>query len=252
MCFSVFFLSFSFGQSLFESSQTTSENQNNSIEFNGYIRGSAFGLSDSYDYSAVFGEFCLQSKYSKNKTCLYADLRFREGLDFGKNTKNLQIKEAYVGYQSDNIDVFLGNQIVTWGRTDGFNPTNNITPQDYFFLTADLDDQKLSNFLLKLNYRIISFIDIEIIGVPFYLPSNYRYDLFSLEQGVSFGDAILPKKTFESSAVATRLNFEFPNIGFSASYFRGYNPFYGFTIQSIDWSTAEPLVQNAAKPYFGF
>ena len=62
------------GQGLFESAQTESDERTNTrIEFNGYARGSAFGGSEFYDYSSVFGEFCLQNKLSQGKTYLYRE-----------------------------------------------------------------------------------------------------------------------------------------------------------------------------------
>ncbi len=238
------------GQGLFESSQVEAEESTNKgVEFNGFVRGSAFGGSELYDYSSVFGEFCLQSKFSQDKTYLYADLRFRGGINFDEEYTDFQLKEAYAGYQSDKLDLFLGNQIVTWGRADGFNPTNNITPNDYFFLTSDMNDQKLSNFMLRMKYRLTFVIEIEVIGIPFYLPSNYRFDLFDTGEGVSYGEATIPEKSFKNSSFATRLNFEFPKIGFSASYFRGYDPFYGFNVQSVDWTTGLPVITNTATPY---
>ena len=239
-----------YGQSLFENNITKPDSvKNRTIEFNGYARASAFGGTKLYDYSSVFGEFCLKSKLSKNGTFLYADLRFRKGLNFDKEYSDFQLKEVYAGYQSNQFDLFLGNQIVTWGRTDGFNPTNNITPNDYFFLTSDFDDQKLSNFMLRMKYRFTPVIEIELIGIPFYSPSVYRYDLFNINGNVIYDKAILPEKTFKNASAATRLNFEFPKIGFSVSYFRGYNPFSGFNVQSIDWSTGTPLITNAATAY---
>ena len=237
-------------QGLFESSQDEAKDDvNNGVEFSGFARGSAFGGSESYDYSSVFGEFCLQSKLSQGKTFFYADLRFRGGLNFDEECTTFQLKEVYAGYQSDKFDLYLGNQIVTWGRTDGFNPTNNITPNDYFFLTADMDDQKLPNFMLRIKYRFSPIVDIEVIGIPFYSPSNYRFDLFDTKKDVSYGDITLPDKSFKNSSFATRLNFELPSIGFSASYFRGYDPFYGFDVQSIDWATGTPIIINSATPY---
>ena len=245
-----FVVSTSYGQGLFENSQTEAEKSaNKKVEFNGYARGSAFGGSESYDYSSVFGEFCLQSELSQGKTYLYADLRFRGGVNFDEKYTLFQIKEAYAGYQSDKFDLYLGNQIVTWGRTDGFNPTNNITPNDYFFLTSDMDDQKLSNFMLRIKYRFTPVIDFDVIGIPFYLPSVYRFDLFNTEENISYSEAPLPEKSFKNSSIAARLNFEFSKIGFSASYFRGYDPFYGFDVQSIDWDTGAPKITNSATAY---
>ena len=237
------------GQGLFESSQEESKSTNKGIEFNGFARGSAFGGSESYDYSSVFGEFCLQGKLSHANAYLYSDLRFRGGINFDEEYVEFQLREVYAGYNSDKFDLFLGNQIITWGRTDGFNPTNNITPNDYFFLTSDMDDQKLSNFMLRMKYRFSSVIDIELIGIPVYSPSNYRFDLFDLGEGVSFGEAVLPEKSFGNSSVATRLNFEFSKIGFSVSWFSGYDPFYGFNVDSVDFATGEPVITNTATPY---
>lgn len=174
------------GQGLFESSQVeTEDDKEKGIELDGYVRGSAYGGSEFYAYSSVFGEVSLQGKLTLGKTYLFADLRFRGGLNFDQEYILFQIKEAYAGYQSDKFDLYLGNQIITWGRADGINPTNNITPNDYFFLTPDMDDQKLSNFMLRVNYRFSPVIDIEFIGIPIYLPSIYRYSLFDLGEGVS-------------------------------------------------------------------
>ncbi|MEA3451646.1 MAG: hypothetical protein U9Q83_07050 [Bacteroidota bacterium] len=232
-------------QGIFESSETDSNN----VEFNGFVRSSAFGGTELYDYSSVFSEFCFQTKLSQDKTFLYSDLRFRTGLNFNEKYSVFQLKEAYAAYQSAKFDLFLGNQIITWGRTDGFNPTNNITPNDYFFLTDDLDDQKLSNFMLRTKLRFTQNIDIEIIATPFYKPSNYRYDLFNIGENISYTDIILPEKTFENISYATRLNFEYPKIGFSLSYFKGYSNFYGFDVQSIIFTTDNPEITNTPTPY---
>ena len=156
-----------------------------------------------------------------DKTFLFSDIRVRGGLNLGEEYTTFQLKEAYAGYSSDKLDIFLGNQIVTWGRTDGFNPTNNITPNDYFFLSADPDDQKLSNFMLRTRYRIFDKIDIDLIGIPFYVPSIYRYDLFDMGQGVKFASPTLPEKSFRNSSAAARINVELPRIGFCLFLFQG-------------------------------
>ena len=47
---------------------------------------------------------------------------------------------------------------------DGFNPTDNITPYDYFFLTANPDDQKLPNILLQAKWYITPKVNFEFIA----------------------------------------------------------------------------------------
>ena len=241
---------FGYGQGIFENETKELEaDTNKRIEFNGFVRASGFGGTELYDYSSVFGEFCLQSKLSQGNAFLYADLRFRNGTAFDETFSDFQLKEAYAGWQSDKFDLLLGNQIVSWGRTDGFNPTNNITPNDYFFLTAEPDDQKLSNFMFRMKYRFTPVIELEIIGIPFYMPSNYRFELFDIGENVNFNKTLLPEKSFENSSYAARLNFDFSIVSFSVSYFKGYDTFHGFDVQSIDFSTDTPTVINIATPY---
>ena len=226
-----------FSQGLFESAQADNQSsENKNLSFSGYVRGSLYGGSNNYDFSSVFGELGLQTLYTPHKAYLYADVRIREGVQFNENYFEVELKEAYAGYRSEKFDIYLGNQIVTWGRTDGFNPTNNINANDYFFLSAKPDDQKLPNFMLRARYRISPTIDIDLIGMPWFRPSVYRYDLFSIGEGVTFETGELPEKSIENSSIATRINFDLPAIGFSFSWFHGYDPFYGFDVKSIDLS----------------
>jgi hypothetical protein len=218
------------------------------IELNGFVRGVVFGGSKDYDYSNAFGEFSLKGKLVKQKAIFYADIRFREGIFFDQRELQLQLKEAYAGYRSKKIDLFMGNQIVVWGRTDGFNPTNNITPNDYFFLTYDPDDQKLSNFMLRTKFKPSSIIDIELIAIPFYKPSVYHYNLFKTEQPAVFNEIETPEISFEKGSIAARFNLEHSFIGLSASYFAGYNPYYGFTL--VDYSLNPLRVTYKPLPYF--
>ncbi|MDP2423621.1 MAG: hypothetical protein Q8M23_04675 [Bacteroidales bacterium] len=209
-----------------------------SIELGGYARGAAYGGGEAYDYSSLFGEFVLKGRLSEGKAFLFGDIRFRAGKIFDQSQTDLQLKEVYAGFKGKKIDVFLGNQIVVWGRTDGFNPTNNLHPNDYFFLTPDPDDQKLSNFMLRAKIRFTPQMELDMIAIPYYRPSVYRYDLFDMNEGTRFLDMTLPAANFRNSGLAARLNFELPGAGFSSSYFHGYDPFYGYTIDSLNLSPA--------------
>ena len=239
-----------YGQGLFESATADNEKPNKPvISFNGYGRGSFYGGSKSYDLQSVFGEFAVQGRLSANHAFLFADLRVRGGLQWDSLYTELQLKEAYAGYQSDKFDIYLGEKIISWGRTDGFNPTNNITPNDYFFLTADPDDQKLPNFLVDAKWHITPQINLEMIGIPFYRPSVYRYDLFDLGEYTRFTTPTMPAATFKNIGYAAHLNFELPAIGFSVSYFRGYDPLYGFDLKNLSWNYIVPDIELTARTY---
>ena len=227
------------------------------FSINGYGRGSIYAGSKDFDMAAAFAEISLQPSIEKWGAVLKSDLRFGTGYFFNEYQNVLQIKELYIGYRRDKFSVLLGNQIVNWGRTDGFNPTNNITPNDYFFLSANPNDQKLSNFLLKLNYRPVSGINLELIGIPFYKMSNYRFDLFDLsnmggigammDMGMSgmsgmmptifFGEDIMPNKKLENASLAFRADFDYSAFGGSISCFHGYDPYHGIEMSSFYYSS---------------
>ncbi len=247
---SVLFYGFSaFPQGLFETlnSGTDKSDEETSYKMNGYVRASAYGGSPEYDYSSVFGELALQTRLSHGNTFLFADFRVREGLFFNERKTVFDLKEAYAGYLGKHFSVYLGNQIVSWGRADGFNPTNNITPNDYFFLTPEQDDQRMSNFMIRSKVILSKVIDLELIAIPFFKGSNYRYDLFDMGSEAEFEDAVLPDKTFENLAYAARLNFNLPVAGFSVSYFNGYDPFYGFNVKDVQLF---PITRIYYRPEF--
>jgi len=251
ICF-FFFLPFHvlFSQEIVESPSNLlnpKEEGKTKLDFTGYARGLAYGGSEDYDFSNVFAELALKARLSKQNTFLFADLRIREGLFFNQRELHLQLKEAYAGYRGDKIRVYLGNQIVAWGRTDGFNPTNNITPNDYFFLTGEPDDQKLSNFMLRTRFRISNTGELDIIAIPVFKPSIYRYELFKFHHPVNYLEPAYPPVKFRNSTLAARLNFELPGLGFSLSYFNGYDPFYAFTLE--DFTLAPLLLEYRPKAY---
>ncbi len=250
-------------QSLFEdagmdlSSSSTSSSE---VEFNGYGRGAAFGGGEQYELASAFAEISLQTKLKSREALFNSDIRLRKGMMFQEDNQLIEIKELYAGYNSNSFDLLIGNQLINWGRTDGFNPTNNITPNDYFFLTADPDDQKISNFMLRMQYRFSSQIDIDIVAVPFFKPSVYRFDLFDMNQemnvdipwitlptmqvDVDFNPLALPERKLSNGSLGARLNFELPKIGFAVSYFGGYDHYHGFDLKEFEFdllNTQNPI-----------
>ena len=232
-------------QGLFDTSTATT----NRIDLNGYTRGTIWGLGEEYDYTSAFGEFCLQSSFSTQNVAMFADVRFRSGIFFNEPATIFELKEAYASYRPGSFSFTLGQQIVNWGSTDGFNPTNNITPYNYFFLTANPDDQRIANFLLRSSWQISKKISWESIVIPVYKPSVYRYELFNLGINTTFGKAQKPDINFKNGTFATLLTFELKGISFSTSWFNGYDPFYGFGIDNIEWTAMGPKVNYKASFY---
>lgn len=239
-------------QSLFQDEvQATDadEPRQQAVQLKGYARSVVFGGGEKYELATAFAELALQPEWKSRDAFLRADLRLRKGVFFDEDVQLIDLKELYAGYSSRTFDVLLGNQVVSWGRTDGFNPTDNITPKDFFFFTPEPDDQRLSNLMVRARYRFTPAIEIDLIGVPFYRPSVYRYELFDMGTNVSFAEQHYPEKKLKNAAVAARLNFEFPAAGWSVSCFRGYDPYHGFEVASVDWSKGLPVITNRPASY---
>ncbi len=219
------------------------------LSWKGYVRSSAFGGSDAYQLNNLFAEIALQGEWRKGNAFLQTDVRLRKGSFFGADEQGIEVKNMTVGYRTRKIDLLIGYQDIAWGRCDGFNPTNYLQSSDYFFLTAQPSDQFRSNMALRTRFRMNAFTELDIVLQPFYLPSVYRYELFDLGTNVRFAEPLFPARNIENGSLAARLNFELPAFGASLSAFRGYDPYHGFTVSGIDWTSGAPVITNQAASY---
>ncbi len=235
---------------LFETATTQTGTSGKNIVFGGYLRASAYGGSNFYDYTNTFAEFSLQAKAQKGKAFLFTDLRFRTGMEFNEYQNTIELKEAYAAYKSTWFALSLGYQIITWGQADGFNPTNNLSPNNYFFLSANPDDRKLPNMMLKADFYPNKNQNIELIVVPFYRASVYRFDLYKMEPNISFtGEYQIPVE-FKNASLVAKWNFSYPAIDFSFSWFRGYDPYYGFDLYNLELLPGNiPEITLQTHPY---
>lgn len=230
------------------SAAPTPPDENNLI-LNGFGSASVWGGSKDYRLNTLYAQIALQGEYKKGKAYMSTDLRLKKGNSFGSDFQTIAIHKLVVGYQAKSLDLLLGYQTIEWGRTDGFNPTNYLQAYDYFFLSADPADQKKSSLALRSRFRLHNIAEIELVAQPFYLPSVYRYDLFDLGTSVRFTDPQLPASTWRNGSAAGRINFELPGIGFSVSGFRGYDPYHGFRVHSVDWTNGLPQLTLQSASY---
>jgi len=219
---------------------------------NGFAGGSYFGLSKSFDISSAYGEFGLQASGQKGNARFVSDLRVRSGSFFGETKTIIQLKEAFAEYSSNYFDISIGKMIVKYGKATSFNPTDNVCPKDYFFLSTDIEDMQMSNFMLKTNVKPANWLNIELLAIPFFTPSIYRYELFDMDimagVDVSFDQYELPEVSFENMSFSARIGAEFSFADISLTGFHGYDPFYGFRVKDIDFvpPMSVSLVNQAA------
>ena len=229
-------------QSLFEDALSgeegaTSQAELTTFELNGYIRGVLYGgeIPDA-------GGAELKSGYAEAALKLrarglglgdgFAELRFRRGREFGQSVSESTLREAYVNAYLGRFDFRIGHQIVVWGRADGLNPTNNITPSNMLARSPDEDDRREANFLIRSFFNL-SPLRFEAIWIPYYEGSVIPAHLASLPPGLVIDEPDYPDENLRNGAFAGRLSLELASFDGSISYFNGYNPFPGLEAVTV-------------------
>lgn len=207
-------------------------------ELNGFIRGVLFSGKvpdeDRAELKSAYGELGLKMRVRKGDwSDGFAEVRFRRGSEFGGPVSEFNIREAYVNMYKGNLDLRLGHQIVVWGRADGFNPTNNITPQNMLARSTDEDDRREGNFLMRAFYYL-NPVSMELIWVPQYNPSVLPIGLFPFPDDVTLGETVNPDANLENGSIALKTNLETSQMEGSVSYFRGYMPMPGIDITDLE------------------
>src|ERR1035437_4448654 len=108
------------------------------------------------------------SKTLTNKTKFFGSIEFREDLS-NSDRNRIYPKEYYVDLSLKAADIRIGKQKYSWGRADGFNPTNNLSPLDYSdFL--DTDGEEIGQLSLNGKFYLKDWT-LQAIYVPVYSPS---------------------------------------------------------------------------------
>ncbi|GAB4296724.1 MAG: hypothetical protein Kow0090_11880 [Myxococcota bacterium] len=221
------------------------------LDINGFLRSAGFvGRRASEEVAELKAGYAEAGLKLSPKFGAYADgfseVRFTlKVAEFGEASGEpvFDLREAYIVGYFGALDIKAGHQIIAWGRADGFNPTNNLTPRDMTVFSADEDDKRLGNFMLRMSLTFEP-ISIEGIIVPVYHPAKFPPFTFNSSM-IDFSSAptqvqpllanmeILmdapdyPDAAIENISYAGKISLILPSFDGSISYFRGFAPFPG-------------------------
>ncbi|HET9446221.1 MAG TPA: hypothetical protein VFO35_08190, partial [Steroidobacteraceae bacterium] len=82
------------------------------------------------------------------------------------------VLEAYATVRFLKADLRVGKQVVPWGRADGINPTDNLTPRDYTLLLPFEDDQRFGTTGAKLDLFISPEHTLTLFASPAFEPAK--------------------------------------------------------------------------------
>lgn len=129
-----------------------------------------------------------------------------------------RLLEGYITIHLEKADLRIGNQIVAWGRADGVNPTDNLTPRDFSVLLPFEEDQRFGLTALKLDYHATPEYTVTFFTTPFFKPTK-------VPRSSGQGEPIdrRPARTLGNSEFAFKLNRTGGALDWSVSYVHGYS-----------------------------
>ena len=131
---------------------------------------------------------------------------------------HVTLLEAYAAIHFDKADLWIGKQIVAWGRADGINPTDNLTPRNYVALLPFEDDQRLGAPGIRLDAFLSPEYTLTVFFTPFFEPSRIPLP----RAGRTLVDDV-PARTLSNSELGLRLNKIGEGLDWSVSYYRGFS-----------------------------
>jgi hypothetical protein len=226
-----------YAQGLFESASSdstagaTEADQSKALVVGGFIKGAFFGGHDNDHEEAVtgaYGQTSLKLDYKKSGIArAFAEARLTAGFNRELPFADVEVREAWGAVSPGFLDIKAGRQIIAWGRADGINPTNNITPRDQTILSSEYDDTRLGNELLLAKIARKGF-GITGIWIPYFRPDVLPLDGAELPAGITIAEPVYPDHRIKNGGYALRLDCFLSSFDGSLSYFNGFATLPGF------------------------
>jgi hypothetical protein len=185
------------------------------LNIDGSLRGGYYGASRSLDDRKDLTTAALWLKTQPNvgpDASLQIEGWVRNDDSFAKGKSQGQLREGYLYYAAGDLDWRIGKQIIAWGRADGLNPTDNLTPRDYTLLTPEDSDQRLGTTAVKMNYHLPN-ATLTAIWLPTFTPSVYP---IPPQSGIPASESVSWVRQ-----AALKLDHSSSNADWSVSWFSG-------------------------------
>ena len=136
-----------------------------------------------------------------------------------RNQSDLTLLEGYATYHLGQADLRIGKQIVAWGRADGINPTDNLTPHDFVVLLPFEEDQRFGTAGLKLDSYLTADHTLTLFMTPFFEPSKIPLG----DTGGMVFTEDRPAPSLSNTEAGLKLNKTGESLDWSVSYFHGFD-----------------------------
>lgn len=136
-----------------------------------------------------------------------------------------RVRELYVDFFFEKVDLRIGRQIARWGVIEGFRITDELNPLDFSeFILREITDRYIPEFMVKADYY---YLDTVWEGVWIPIPSFHRpaprgseWEEFQIPPNLEE-----PAKRIENGNVGTRISHRIGGWDVSASYLYAWDAF---------------------------
>lgn len=232
------------GQSLFESAQDESPSSPDLINMlGGYVRSSMYignsGEDESAYFQSLYGLLGLTTDLELGQYgSAFADLRFRYGNEFQKDVSEMELREAYTVLYAGPVDLKMGKQIVSWGSSSFFNPSDRFSARNPVYRSPDPDDLRIGAWSVNARLNIAGSSSLQLLWLPLYQASILITEPFEFPEYIKFSEPEWPSPEIKESSYGLLYDLRSSLLDVSLSFYNGYRNDPKFTIQS---ATFDPL-----------
>lgn len=167
-----------------------------------------------------------------------------------------RLVEAYATYRFKSGVLRVGRQILAWGRADGLNPTDNLTPRDFAVALPFDEDQRFGTPAVRLDSFLSQNHTLSFFTTPLFTPS-----VIPLPRHSYVDDR--PARSLSQSELGIKLDRAGEGIDWSVSYYHGFfllplvrvlDPLPQGSALALEYPRMSVLGADVARSYgrFGF
>ncbi len=154
------------------------------------------------------------------------------------NAAVVELQEAYAEFSTDLGEFRFGQQVIAWGATDGNNPTDNVSPYDFFYLFMPGSDRKVGNVMASANLYL-GPVNLEAVATPVFQPNRLPFgeEDFPVFEELPFDRDTIPEvkpdRELKNTEFGLRARIPLSMMDVSLSYFQGFERMFTPVFQEL-------------------
>jgi hypothetical protein len=184
----------------------------------------AVGIKEPHDYLSSRNRVRMEMTVENETALAFVSFNGLKNQTLPKQS-GIELREAYLDYTAVNWDVRIGRQIVVWGKADGVQITDVVSPMDYTeFLARDYDDIRIPVDAFKIRY-FQDMVTYEFIWAPSFqaaiLPTGENPWSIQMEapagKQILLDEPLVPENTLGNSEIGGKVSLYLPGIDLALS-----------------------------------